>query len=1019
MKKAIRRRILVSVILAVVMLALTVIASIYVTGQAEEICWNTLDDEARSVDHSVAEVIKNFAGALNNYGGSLTTGPNLRDQRVVESVQNMKLGKINSETRLYLPDGGIVYSDGVMETADMNGEDSYICDGNTYASYEELLQRILGSETIYYLSTVHSDTIHTEKTVLEMSVVLRKQGEPVGILTTVLDVNDLAGNIMVNAYRGKASTSLVDARDCIVSVDTAHKIQGSLHNMTQKPLRDYTWERFTEDAAKRRESVMMFRDNSDDTVQFIRMIPSELMDFSTMVTVSEDVAFEMVGKMQFVFTCAISVEMIALLLYLLWMIRDTRKQIREEQIKFEQREQELEQQVEMQKALDREKVHLQKVHDIIHSGIWSVDFDEQYQITGVQWSDEFRHMLGFDSEEDFPNTLAAWQERVHPNDISWVMKAFSDVVTEAAPDEPRSDIEFRIRTKEGKYHWYHSICRMTRIDETRGELFGTLVDTTTEHENREHTKLIAALSDDYTGLYTYDMETEESNVVYVSDVIRADTGASIRKYSELKKVLQIFIGQSVHRDDQEMMRKWVNPDYVREQMAHTKRYRFVFRRKFGNSYKYSEMIVAKSEPVDEEPRELIIGFALVDDQYRQEMEQKEALHNALDMAESANRAKTTFLNNMSHDIRTPMNAIIGYADLAASHIDDTKQVQDYLGKIRRSSDHLLDLINDVLDMSRIESGKLIVEEQEENLKEIVRSVADIMQADAAAKRQELTVKYRNLKHVSVYCDRLRMNQALLNVLSNAVKYTQNEGQIVLEVTETESERPDCAHYEIRITDNGIGISDEFLKTIYDPFTRVRSSTVSGIQGTGLGMAITKNIVDMMGGTIRIHSKENEGTAVTLAFDFRVLNAEELSRRSEVTKNERKMLDTIELTGRRILVVEDNELNREIAADILSDNGVIVDTAEDGTVAVEKMTEAKPGDYDLILMDIQMPAMNGYEATRRIRALENREVASIPILAMTANVFDENRTEAEKVGMDDYISKPVRIDDLKKILVKYL
>ena len=527
-------------------------------------------------------------------------------------------------------------------------------------------------------------------------------------------------------------------------------------------------------------------------------------------------------------------------------------------------------------------------------------------------------------------------------------------------------------------------------------------------------------------------------------------------------------------------------------------------------------------------------------------EQQKALEEALGMAQSANRAKTTFLNNMSHDIRTPMNAIIGYTGLASSHIDNREQVQDYLSKIGQSSEHLLSLINDVLDMSRIESGKVNLEEKEEDLGEILHTLRNIVQADINNKQMDFFMD-TDVNDQFVICDKLRLNQVLLNILSNSIKYTAAGGTISVSLHEKGRTETGYGKYEFRIKDNGMGMSEEFLKTIFEPFTRVKTSTVSGIQGTGLGMAITKNIIDIMGGHIDIKSKEGEGTETILNFEFKlsegtaepvkiaeltglkslvvdddmnacrsiakmlrdagmrsewcasgkeavvrtedalsigelykvyiidwimpdmngvettrrirqivgeetpiiVLSAydwsdiEEEAREAGVTAFVSKPLFPSDLravlnkccgsivaqenssepeyvfSGKKILLVEDNEMNREIATEILEEEGFVIDTAEDGTIAVEKMSKAAPGQYDMILMDIQMPLMNGYDATRAIRTLPDPEISSIPIVAMTANAFEEDRKLALEAGMNEHVPKPIDVKVLKETMARFL
>ena len=525
------------------------------------------------------------------------------------------------------------------------------------------------------------------------------------------------------------------------------------------------------------------------------------------------------------------------------------------------------------------------------------------------------------------------------------------------------------------------------------------------------------------------------------------------------------------------------------------------------------------------------------------------LQVAVEKAESANRAKSTFLSNMSHDIRTPMNAIIGFTTLALSNIDDTDRVKDYLGKTLASSNHLLSLINDVLDMSRIESGKIHLEEVEVNLSDVLHDLKTIVSGQIYAKQLELYMDAMDVTDEDVYCDKTRLNQILLNLLSNAIKFTPAGGTVSVRVRQLAGKVRGCGQYEFRIKDNGIGMSQEFAQKIFEPFERERTSTVSGIQGTGLGMAITKNIVDMMGGTIEVQTAQGKGTEFTVCVPMRaqteqrpvekiteleglkalvvdddfntcdsvtkmlvkvgmraewtlsgkeaVLRARQALEMSdvyhayiidwrlpdmngiEVTRQIRSLHDdtpiiiltaydwsdieveakaagvtafcakpmfmsdlretlmsalgqkpadavqrllpekNADFKGKHILLVEDNELNREIAQEILREYGFLVDSAENGAVAVEKVSTAAPGSYDLVLMDVQMPIMDGYTATRKIRALDDPARAKLPILAMTANAFDEDRRNALESGMNGFLSKPIVIDDLVQELRKIL
>ena len=412
---------------------------------------------------------------------------------------------------------------------------------------------------------------------------------------------------------------------------------------------------------------------------------------------------------------------------------------------------------------------------------------------------------------------------------------------------------------------------------------------------------------------------------------------------------------------------------------------------------------------------LIVVYIMlqINDELQKEINARKALEEAKIAAESANQAKSTFLFNMSHDIRTPMNAIIGFTDIAEKHIDEKDRVLDSLGKVRMSSNHLLSLINDVLDMSRAESGTVKIEEEPVCIDTAKDNIYSILNGNAEAKNILFTSEVDDsVVHHWLYADRLHMMRVLTNIISNSIKYTNPGGQIRLLARELPCEKEGYAHYRYTVSDTGIGMSKEFLAHVFEPFSRADSATKSGVVGTGLGMAITKSLTELMGGTIAIESELGAGTTVILDFENRI--AEPVSPLSEIPENE-----SFELAGRKILLVEDNELNREIAAEILEEEGITVDTAEDGDIAVEKMRTAAPNQYDLILMDIQMPRMNGYEATKAIRKLPDPYASSIPIIAMTANAFAEDKENALAAGMNGHLAKPIDVPKLLNTLADIL
>ena len=661
----------------------------------------------------------------------------------------------------------------------------------------------------------------------------------------------------------------------------------------------------------------------------------------------------------------------------------------------------------------------------------------------------------------------------------------------------------------------------------------------------EDMKKIEGLASQYSSLYYINFSTKTYGRYEAGGTSPKEISDQFdRNPSRFFDIYKKNILEYSHPDYRDDMVRYADENYVKEVLRDKKRHscRFLHTGKNGD-YIWLELVLIKFASANEESSSIAFAFLNVDEEEREKEAQNKALVDALAAAEHANRAKTAFLNNMSHDIRTPMNAIIGYTALAASHLDNTEVLKDYLNKISVSSSHLLSLINDVLDMSRIESGRVKIEEKEVHLPDILHDLRTIIQSNIAAKQQDLFIDTQDIMHEDIITDKLRLNQVLLNIVGNAIKFTPVGGTISIRVLEKPSALSGYTTYEFRIKDNGIGMSEDFQKHIFESFTREQTATVSGIQGTGLGMAISKNIVDMMGGTISVKSEEGKGSEFLVVLDCKVSDTavkyepipellgaralvvdddtdtcmsvskmlrqigmradwtvsgkeavvrakeayevgdefkayiidwlmpdmngvetvrrirkvigdgtpiiiltaydwsdieveareagvtafvmkplfmselrEVLTRPVRIELGEDKVTEPVDFTGKKILLVEDNELNQEIAVEILKEAGFIVDVADDGIVAVEKMVAAASDSYDLILMDVQMPRMNGYTATREIRTLGDNEKANIPIIAMTANAFDEDKQRAFEVGMNGFVAKPINIQMLMNTLV---
>ena len=383
-------------------------------------------------------------------------------------------------------------------------------------------------------------------------------------------------------------------------------------------------------------------------------------------------------------------------------------------------------------------------------------------------------------------------------------------------------------------------------------------------------------------------------------------------------------------------------------------------------------------------------------------------------AEKANAAKSDFLFNMSHDIRTPMNALLGYSELMKRELTDPKLL-DYQEKMEQSGNLLLSIINNVLDMARIESGKVELDEDYVQIRDIYQGVYKIFQAEAEKKGVRLEMKYE-VQHEHIICDETKNREIFLNLISNAVKYTASGGTVTIRITEIDCDREDCVRIQTQVIDTGIGMSEEFLPSLFEAFSRERNTTAGKVAGTGLGMPIIKKYVDMMGGSIEAESKLGEGSKFTVIMEYRIADK---GYYEQVTDPSQDTEETDRISGKHVLLAEDNELNAEIAEFILEDMGLIVDRVEDGIQCVARMEQKPAGTYDLILMDIQMPNMDGYKATQTIRKLADEKKASIPIIAMTANAFEEDRKKALAEGMNGHIAKPVDAEKLKKTILSAL
>ena len=797
-------------------------------------------------------------------------------------------------------------------------------------------------------------------------------------------------------------------------------------------------------------------------------------------------------------------------------------------------------------------LEIENLHQTLGSGDWSMKFDEKGSMTSCTWSQKFRKMVGYSSTEDFPDKLESWSDLLIAEDHERVLQHYWDVVRDYSGTKTY-DIYYRLKTKDRGERWFHAIGRLTRRDDGSPiKFYGLFLDVDNEYRKNQmkieqNSAIIEAISQEYHTMWLV------SKADHTMHFIRSNGNTTIQKAvnmgrgnADVDAALKKYISTYVVEEDRERVEADTKSDVVMQKIQEETIYAVNYRRiDDDKNITYHQMAFADAGDG------YILAYHDIDALIRKEQEKQTLLRDALKAAEAANKAKSAFLKSMSHDIRTPMNGIIGMTAIAAAHIDDKSRVQDSLHKITQASHHLLALINEVLDMSRIESGKVSLEDSDFNLPELIDNIVTMVRPQIQAHGHDLNITIENVSHEQVIGDTLRIQQVLVNLMSNAIKYTPDGGEIALSIKEMPCNEDKVSCYQFVVKDNGIGMSEDYVKHIFEPFTRADDERIGKIQGTGLGMPIAKNIVTMMGGDIRVESKINVGTTFTVTLflkrqhqatgnvtpfaDLSVLVAdddaisventvdilEELSIQADgvlsgeeavqhvVAHHESRQdynavildwkmpgmdgvetarairqevgddvpiiilsaydwtdieaearqagvnafvskplfksrlthvfnelfngdnsddnddeaftvtLDNINLAGRRCLLAEDNELNAEIATDIISETGMLTDHVWNGAEAVDAMMQAEDGKYDIIFMDIQMPKMNGYDATRAIRAHGTPYCKHVPIIAMTANAFAEDVRAATAAGMNAHIAKPLDLNALAEVLTKWV
>lgn len=656
------------------------------------------------------------------------------------------------------------------------------------------------------------------------------------------------------------------------------------------------------------------------------------------------------------------------------------------------------------KELENEVAALQNIHAAIGSGGWKLRYNRQGEMTFCKWSDTMRHMLGFQSAEDFPDEFESWLSRLHPDDKEYTMKEYKSTVEDYS-GRKTYDVEYRVCDKEGIYHWFRAAGRLSRREDGSPIAFdGVFINTDEKHRTNEqlHRALqeaeetrnellleyenISAVSRSYYSIYSIDLVENVYEEISNHDHQQRQ---NLEQGEDAQQKLNALCSTLVAPEYSKAVMRFLDLSTVAERMKETDSVELEYLAVDGNWHQIR--FVEKKRDDNGQVTDVLYITRIVSQQKQQEME-KERL-------KVANDAKTRFLLNMSHDIRTPMNAILGYSQLMRKSLTDPELVH-YQEMIEQSGNLLLSIINNVLDMARIESGKMELDENYNKAGDIGRGVCNVFEMEAI--RKHLTFEHIvQVEHPHIICDSTKMQEILTNIISNAVKYTPPGGKVTVFTQELPCDREGYINIQTVVEDTGIGMSAEFLPHLFDSFSRERDTTTARVAGSGLGMAIVKSLVELQGGTIEVESELGKGSKFSVTVPHKLASAEYYEKKVLADH-----MDHVDFSGKHILLAEDNELNAEIAIAILEEMGFTVDHAEDGIICVDKLEKEPAGTYDLIFMDVQMPNMDGYKATQVIRRLPDAQKAAIPIIAMTANAFEEDRRKAFEKGMNGHIPKPI-------------
>ena len=670
--------------------------------------------------------------------------------------------------------------------------------------------------------------------------------------------------------------------------------------------------------------------------------------------------------------------------------------------------------VERHKKLEEKNMLSQATIDNIPGGYHRCSLEEGHPFLYI--SNRFLAILGWTREEIRTIFDNKFDNMLHPDDRNLSSDYVARILDTRGHGSEKDQI-YRLLGKDG-YHW---VTDATTLVKSGNQTFfqGNITDFTDfvkakekkEQEIELQREIIEGLGKEYFSVLAVELDKDRvlsyresgENGKIISDFCR-------KCGNRWSKIIPSYAETMVSDNTNGEFENQLGLETLRSQ---EKDYSMTYEFKLETGINYHQVRVAFVKKKDG-TRMAVVGTRNIDSLIKKERMQEEKLKKAYVAAENANKAKTEFLNNMSHDIRTPMNVILGYNHLMKSQLTESKQL-DYQKKIEQSGKLLLAIINNVLDMARIESGKIKVDENYERVGEVVDEIISTFSSEAEEKEIHLSGSMK-VTHRNILCDGTKIREIYVNLVSNAMKYTPRGGNVTITVEELPCEKEGYIKVKSEIKDTGIGMSKEYLPTLFEPFSREQNTTTRRIGGTGLGMPIVKKMVDLMGGSIEVASELGKGTVFTFTLMHKIADRKFYSQKTEAAETSEMGKN---LSGKHVLLAEDNDLNAEIAVTVLEETGIVIERVEDGIQCVNRVAQMSPGTYDLILMDIQMPNMDGYKATRCIRRLDDKKKAEIPIIAMTANAFAEDRKKAFDAGMNGHIAKPIDIEKLGAVILSVL